>query len=313
MAGRQQGLFEPEPEAWELDAAELRPVASVVLATGPEGLFDYEIPPRFLDATRPERLVEPGRRVRAPFGRGNRPVVGYCVETATKSGGPRRLKALAGVVDSRRLFSPAMLRLTQWMADYYMCPWGQVLEAVAPAAVRRLAGTREVKLLRLADGVRQRLGELKLRSPQQRKALEELAAGERPLTAVELAQKAGCTTVPVQALVKAGLIEASTTRIRSGPLPNLPLKGEGTGGRLRLNPDQQAALDSILAALDSQQARGLLLHGVTGSGKTEVYLQAIERVVSFRSAGHRAGAGDQPHAADGAAIRRAVRSRGGAP
>jgi primosomal protein N' (replication factor Y) len=263
-------------------------------------LFDYEIPPGLLDASRPERLVEPGRRVRAPFGRGNRPVVGYCVETATKTGGARRLKALAGVVDSRRLFSPAMLRLTQWMADYYMCPWGQVLEAVAPAAVRRLAGTREVKLLRLADGVRERLGDLKLRSPQQRKAIEELAACERPLTAIELARKAGCTTVPVQALVKAGLVETSTTRVSSGPLPlvgrvreggapvpassplpNPPHQGEGAGGRLRLNSDQQAALDSILAALESQQARGLLLHGVTGSGKTEVYLQAIERVVSF--------------------------------
>ncbi len=283
MPAHQQSLFDAEPEAWELDAAELRPVATVVLATGPEGPFDYEIPEGLADASRPERFVEPGRRVRVPFGRGNRPVVGYCVETGTKPAGRRRLKAVAGVVDARRLFSPAMLRLTHWMADYYLSSWGQVLEAVAPAAVRRLAGTREVKLLRVDKGVTSRLTELKLRSPQQRKALETLAASDRALTAIELAQKAGCTTAPIQALVKAGLIEAAKTRVPSGSLPLAGRAGEGGGAekKLSLNPDQRAALDSILAALESQQPHGLLLHGVTGSGKTEVYLQAIERVASF--------------------------------
>jgi primosomal protein N' (replication factor Y) len=198
-----------------------------------------------------------------------------------------------------------MLRLTRWMADYYLCSWGQVLEAVAPAGVRRLAGTREVKLLRLADGIAGRLGELKLKSPQQRKALETLAASGQALTAVELAERAGCTTVPISALVKAGLVTATKLRVSSGsvpsagrvgegggaacgpstrtssPLPSPPHQGEGTGKRLELNPNQQDALDSILAAIDSRQARGLLLHGVTGSGKTEVYLQAIERVAGL--------------------------------
>jgi primosomal protein N' (replication factor Y) len=302
---RQGSLFDAEPEAWELDAAELRLVATVVLATGPGGEYDYEIPDGFSDAARPERLVEPGRRVRVPFGRGDRAVVAYCVATETKPAGRRRLKLVAGVVDARRLFSPAMLRLTRWMADYYLCSWGQVMEAVAPAAVRRLAGTREVKLLRLADGVAGRIGELKLKSPQQRKVLEVLAASEQALTAVEVAERAGCTTAPVQVLVKSGLVIATKSRISSGslpsagrvgegggavsglstrtssPLPSPPHQGEGTGKRLELNPDQQAALDAILAAIDARQARGLLLHGVTGSGKTEVYLQAIEHVASF--------------------------------
>jgi primosomal protein N' (replication factor Y) len=310
MPTRQQTLFDAGPEAWELDAAELRNVATVVLAAGPDGTFDYEIPEGFADLARPDRMIEPGRRVRVPFGRGNRPIVGYCVETGTKPAGRRRLKAVAGVVDARRLFSPAMLRLTRWMADYYLSTWGQVLEAVAPAAVRRLAGTRQVKLLHLAEGVASRLSELPLRSPQQKKALEALAACEAPITAIELAHKAGCTTAPIQALVKAGLIEATQTRVlarglpsirkiaeggydgksRAVPLPGPPRKGEGSGGgagtgggdlKLDLNSDQRSALDAILASLDAQEPRGLLLHGVTGSGKTEVYLQAIERVASF--------------------------------
>ncbi len=287
MTSRQQDLFDAAPEAWELDAVTLRPVASIVLATGPEGPFDYEIPEALSDPSHPAALVEPGRRVRVPFGRGDRTVVGYCVDAGTKPAGQRRLKSVAGVVDARRLFSPAMLRLTRWMADYYLCSWGQVLEAVAPAAVRRLAGTREVKLLSLAEGVAARMGELKLRSPQQRKALETLAASERPLTAAELAEAAGCTTAPIQSLVKAGLIEAVKTRISSGSLPSAGRASEG-GAKVHgedqkpeLNPHQRSALASIITALDSQQSRGILLHGVTGSGKTEVYLQAIEHVASF--------------------------------
>ena len=81
-----------------------------------------------------------------------------------------------------------MLRLTQWMADYYLCPWGQVLEAVVPAGVRGMAGTREVKFLTAVPDALAKFAALKLRSPQQRKALEALAASERPLTAPELAE-----------------------------------------------------------------------------------------------------------------------------
>ena len=59
-----------------------------------------------------------------------------------------------------------MLRLTRWMADYYLCPWGQVLEAVVPAGVRHQAGTRDVTLLSVAPEVAARIGELKLSAKQ---------------------------------------------------------------------------------------------------------------------------------------------------
>ena len=67
MPPQQQQLFEAESLAWEFDAAHLRTVASVVLASGPQGLFDYEVPESLLDADRPDQLVTPGRRVRVPL------------------------------------------------------------------------------------------------------------------------------------------------------------------------------------------------------------------------------------------------------
>src|SRR5687768_16171418 len=124
MGSSQQHLFAADPEPWELDAAELRTIASVVLPTGPGGPYDYEVPEVYADSARPEQLVEAGRRVSVPFGNGNRTRVAYCVEVATKPAGSRKLKFITNVIDEQSLLSPAMLRLTRWMADYYLSPWG---------------------------------------------------------------------------------------------------------------------------------------------------------------------------------------------
>ena len=140
MSSRQQNLFETAPQEWELDARQLRLVASVVISGGAPGVYDYLVPEHFCDPDRVERLLEVGRRVRAPFGRGNRTVEGYCVGLETKSVDAGRLKAIAQVIDSSSLLSLAMLRLTRWMSDYYLCAWGQVLEGVVPAGVRKLPG-----------------------------------------------------------------------------------------------------------------------------------------------------------------------------
>jgi primosomal protein N' (replication factor Y) len=292
MAKSQQNLFDSQPTAWELDAAELRPVASVVFPAGPEGLYSYEIPEAFSDPHVPEQLVEPGRRLGVPFGRRDQAVVGYCVEVATQPALGRRLKSVASVVDSQTLLSPAMLRLTKWMAEYYLCPWGQVLEAVVPAGVRGKAGTRKVTLLMPVDGALAKFDKLKLRSRQQRKALEILTQSKGALPADELAQLVGCTPAPIRALVKQGLATAKPARVHFHDLnlndqpedeweANAPLPAAGNAGALRLNLHQSAALTTIIEALDSRQAAGIVLHGVTGSGKTEVYLRAIEHVASF--------------------------------
>ena len=79
--------------------------------------------------------VAVGKRVRAPFGRGDRLTVGYCVgvhETAPS----REVKALHDVLDPEPLLTENLLRLTRWMADYYLCGWGQVLNAFIPAGAR---------------------------------------------------------------------------------------------------------------------------------------------------------------------------------
>ena len=100
------------------------------------------------DALRP--AVSVGKRLQVPFGRSNRRLLGYCVGVRVESGSRRPLKEVQRVVDAAPLLSAALLQLSQWMADYYLAPWGQVLETVLPAGVRGQAGTRTEQFLSLS-------------------------------------------------------------------------------------------------------------------------------------------------------------------
>ena len=276
----QKTLFDAEPPEWEVDAQSRVLAATVVFPKGAPGEYDYAVPDGMADERQQETFAEPGRRVRVPMGRGNRQVIGYCVAIGIKSSA-RPLKPLTAVIDAGSLLSPAMLRLTRWMADHYLTPWGQVLEAVVPSGVRGKAGTRDVTLLSVPTKVGAKLTQLKL-TEKQKKVLETLLASGKPLTTKQLAMRSGCTTGPIGTLRKRGLIEAHVERLDSdandrfgnleAPERLLPKK---------LNPDQQKTLDVLLETINSGKHETILVHGVTSSGKTEVYIQAIERVVSF--------------------------------
>ena len=265
----QPTLFDMTPDPWEVDDAEYIAVARVVFSQGASGVYDYRIP----DALRED--VGPGKRVRVPFGRGNRGIVAYCVDVTQGATHRGELKSLESVLDPRPILSPAMLRLTEWMSEYYLCPWGRVLEGVVPAGVRKGAGTREVVLMQLAPHWRQAVNENKLTEKQ----TDVLRAAERagPLTAKQLAHAAGCTTAPVQSLRKKGLLVASRKRVQTDWEASEPLARDTPPV---LNAEQREALDAIETGLRSDDPSVYLLHGVTGSGKTEVYMRVIEQVVA---------------------------------
>ena len=114
--------------------------------------------------------------------------------------------------------------------------------------------------------------------PKQQEVLKTLAASEKPLTPGELERAARCTSGPITALRRKGLIRSQSGRIATlRPQDPLPVREK----HLVLNPDQQKALGTILDAMNSREHRTVLLHGVTGSGKTEVYIQAIQEVIHF--------------------------------
>ena len=221
--------------------------------------------------------VEPGRRVRVPIGRGNRLLVGYCTEVGTRATVGRRLKPIRAVVDAQPLLSHKMLRLAHWISDYYLCEVGQALEAVVPAGVRERAGTREQVFLSVPIAVVARLTQLQL-PKKQATALRMLAASTTPMTPAQLAAAAGCTQSPIQELRKKGLVNEEVKRVQHLEVAEAEVEREQ---HLELNVDQQRALQAILDGLKAGGQRTILLHGITGSGKTEVYIRAIDEVIRY--------------------------------
>jgi primosomal protein N' (replication factor Y) len=260
-----------QPMPWEIAAEADRLIVRLVFNKPVDSEFDYLVPDEL------RTLLLPGQRVNAPFGKGDRLSVGYCVAIDAVPASKRRLKTIDSIVDREPLLSANMLKLTRWIADYYLCSWGQVLDSVVPAGVKQKAGTRIVTSFVCAEQSGKISSTARL-SAKQQTVLEILAASGRPMDAAELTQAADCGTAPLSALRQKGLIRAIRQREAHFTSPLGPTSREPD---LELNSDQKRALDTILAVQRSGRHRTVLLHGVTGSGKTEIYIQAIREVVSY--------------------------------
>src|SRR5262245_59135704 len=226
----------------------------------------------------PAHLVEHigvGKRVEAPFGRGDKTTVGYCVRVHEQP--PiRAVKSVTRVLDDEALLTDSLLRLTRWMADYYLCGWGQVLQAVLPAGVRDQAGTREAIFVEAVP-------EPELADPsvaltaKQSNALARLRKAERPIEQRRLCRDAGVGPGVIRSLIEKGLARKHVERVeRADPLAGTDVQ---PAGPIVLNQDQERAWTPIREAVRGGGYHAFLLHGVTGSGKTEIYLRAIEEVI----------------------------------
>ncbi|MFI4921643.1 MAG: DEAD/DEAH box helicase, partial [Gammaproteobacteria bacterium] len=225
--------------------------------------FDY-LPPPGVDPT----TLTPGLRLALPFGR--REVVGVLLDTVAESAVPAaKLKAARRLLDETPVIPPDMLALARWAADYYRHPMGEVVHTLLPVLLRqgRPASVPGETLWRLNAAGQAGDTSILARAPRQQ-ALHTLLK-ERPagLSSSELKDH----TAALRALAKRGWLERST---RSISAPTAPPSTGGTA----LNPAQAQAVDGITAALGSYRA--FLLDGVTGSGKTEVYMSAIAAAVA---------------------------------
>lgn len=269
----QPRLFDPDdaPAPWELAAEQDVVTAEVVLNRPLNDAYSYLVP----DSLR--GLVEPGMRVRVPFGRGNKTEIGYVVAVGRPERTSRRLKTVLEVLDRQPLVAPKMLRLTRWIAEHYLCGWGQVLTSVIPMGVKKRAGTRLLTYYRATEAGRAAHEALSLSKKQHSVMDVALAIGE-PMRGERLAEAADCGSGPIQSLRTKGYLE--TVRLRSDVMDH-ELEAVLPEEDFVPNNEQRKALDTILETLRTGAHRTQLLHGVTGSGKTEVYIQAIREVVSY--------------------------------
>lgn len=240
-------------------------ICQVAVPTPLANLFDYRIPPN-------QSIPTIGARVRVPFGRRTN-VVGVVVALAARSEIPEaRLRSITQVLDTGALIPPELLALLKWAAVYYHYPLGEVIHTALPVRLRHGHPLETFARIvwRLTDvGCAARFDGARARAQQRMfNALRDAPDG---LDDDALRQQGARWTNTIKALQAKGWVRLDTQECSEVAAHSI------VPGTPALNSAQQAAIDAI-ASVSGFHA--FLLHGVTGSGKTEVYLHAVERALN---------------------------------
>ena len=243
-----------------------------VLVDGASGMeFDYSIPEQL------KEKVVVGSRVKVPLR--NRASTGTVVAIITdndKERGSFKIKPIQGLISEKPILTSGLIELGRWIADYYLAPMESVMRSLIPESVRGenhdFKKLQHVRLIK--EPSEEDIEQLSRRAPRQGIIINELKNKKGSIPISQLGQGAKSS---VDALKKKGLVEIFTEISKRDPhaeenfIPSKPLE---------LTKPQKDCLNSIIKSTNNpKDSKPLLLHGVTGSGKTEVYLQAIFSVL----------------------------------
>ncbi|MEI9897076.1 MAG: primosomal protein N' [Chthoniobacter sp.] len=234
--------------------------------------FDYELPEAVA------AVLQPGARVRVPVR--TRTALATVIELLDETDAPG-VKQISEVVSAEPILSPLLLKLGTWMADYYCCSLEAAMKAVLPNVIRKAEVGHQTRLFaRLAREVdEEEIEKIRKKAPLQAGVIDHLIEAAQPVSVTDLAEKCDASHAVVQALVKKGLIVTEASRVERDPFGD---ESFVHAAPLDMNPEQLAVFEQVRRAVDhpaGEAPKPILLHGVTGSGKTEIYLQAIHLVL----------------------------------
>src|SRR5213079_2437701 len=234
---------------------------------------------RELDYLVPETLADRvgvGSRVRVPFRDKSTLATVVAALDHSEAEGIRPIEAVIGEAP---ILSEQLLELARWISAYYCCPIETVMRSMLPQVIRR-AQVGWKKQLFVQPGRKidsDELEKLRKRAPRQAELLEVISRLETSVRAAQLLRKTSLDNQTLRALVKRGLAELREEAVVRDPHADEQFVATSN---LVLNEEQTCALKQISQTLDApDKTRPVLLHGVTGSGKTEIYLQAIRAAI----------------------------------
>ena len=225
--------------------------------------------------------IKPGVRVIVPFGRGNKKIEGIVLSVKTGER-ERELKAIERCLDLEPVLSEEMLRLAMWLRDRFFCTVYSAVHAMLPAGMWFKDGERKVKDKVISIAVLEVSGEeameaaaqKKLKAPMQSAVLELLASIGSAATK-EISYFTGASAQTIKSLEKQELISIRQQEAFRRP----EYTASESADPIVLNREQQDAFDGLLQLLNQNRAEAALLYGITGSGKTSVYIRLIEEAV----------------------------------
>src|SRR5256714_4366661 len=234
---------------------------------------------RELDYSVPETLADRigvGSRVRVPFRDKAALATVLAILEHSDAKGIRPIEALVGEAPT---LSESLLELAKWMSAYYCCPLETVMRSLLPQVIRRaeVGWKKQLVVYPLLSVNTEKIDILRKRAPRQADLLEAIAKLKEPAPASQLLRQTSTDNQTLRALAKRGLVELREEAIERDPHADEQFVATTN---LQLNPEQAVALEKVSHSLAApENAKPILIHGVTGSGKTEIYLQAIRRAL----------------------------------
>ncbi|MBO4746840.1 MAG: primosomal protein N', partial [Clostridiales bacterium] len=236
--------------------------------------YDYLVPEEL------ESKVREGQYVRVLFGRGNRAEVALILKLKDQSDSSAKLKSIDSLVEEEPVLNAEQLELLKFVVKRYACTYGSAMHQMVPALVTKRTGRSQLVVsIESEEKAREALESEAVGSIQQIRALEWLLDVEE-MTLADLMQELSISRSPIDTLAKNGLVKIRSVKFSAEELSEknkseeeLP---EVKKSEITLNSEQQAAVDAVVSAEGNKE---FLLFGVTGSGKTEVYLRITEQIL----------------------------------
>ena len=235
--------------------------------------FQYLVP----EELEPE--VEEGAVVEAPFGNGNRQITGYVMSLSESAKiDPQKIKPITRVVTSLSDEEKRLTALAVWIRDRYGSTMAAAMRTVLPARKKTSVRQQRVVVLAVSEETgRRELEVMRRRHQAARVRLLEALVEEKSLPSEICTEKLHVTSAVINAMVKKGLVRVERTRVYRNPV----LPESFSHAAVDLNEEQRQAVDTVCGMWKDGPGGRFLLQGVTGSGKTEVYIELIARSVAM--------------------------------